>query len=578
MLFQAIEHYSPHAGGGREKRPQIPALFGAIGSSDADKGSTTSLEVQDAGENLQQTSSEHVTSSSRHMAGFYQDVTASVSEPNPNQEDRSSEENSRSIWFGKLRQETADNQTRAVSGSPLSAAAETDTCRSSSPKRQDVSSQSVDYLSTLPARQRQLFRRIQQQQREPVACQEGSSPASETHHADEKWYSSDEEEAKSISDFIKTVRQKPELQSSNADTSCNPILPKLDLNSLENINVAEIAKALSSLQQNQTAMVSGDDATDIARRDPRTRDPRTSRAGSSSAAGMGDIDLRIQGGINRAAVQQDVDLRLAAPGTTNDVDFRLSAGSFEKVGSADIDLRRFGLPFQPSSASLLPPVREIDASFDSHPPMEYRVCIVDCIPLDYSLIRVNSDWAHLDPRQQKSFSSDSVVHQQRDFSSTEPPSIPLGPASPDPPSPPELHGMRTDMDTSSGYSSFRPCSSDPRARDPRRSASVAQHQSQPQMPEKRGLLGVAPPGLLPFLAKNSSTGLQDASNDNYGLASSSTPPFGDRAYGESPRELQNRQADNRRDPRDPRQRLRNTPTAVDPPSRSYTPPHDRNFR
>lgn len=466
------------------------------------------------------------------------------------------------------------NQTGAADSRPEAASVVT-SCRSSPPARKEENSPSQDYLSTLPARQRQLFRRIQQHQREPVAFQEGLSPTSERHPADNNWYSSDEDgDAESASDMLKSIRQKPELQrGDHTDAVVNPILPNLNLNSLENINVAEIAKALSSLQDNQPAAASLDDASDIARRDPRTRDPRM-RSSHPSGADMGDVDLRIQSSQSRATPQQDVDLRLATRAAT-DIDLRVPVAKFENVGSSDIDLRRLAMPFIPSSTASLPPVCEIDASFDSHPPMEYRVWVVDFVPLDYSRIRVNVDWAHLDPRLQKSF---SVGGATREFTSTDPPAIPLGPASPDPsPLSPSTTGRQLDMDASATYGSRRPGHvSDPRARDPRRSSAAsnafpAQQQSQPQGLEKRGLLGVAPPGMLPFLARSDVTGSHNPSDDSYGLAGSSIPNV-DRPYSE--RELPARPAENRRDPR---QRLRNVPASVDSPSRSYTPPRDRNF-
>lgn len=540
--------------------------------------------MQDVGRHPQK-SDDCATSSGRF--GFYQETGKPGAEAEANREERPSEENSRSIWFGQLHKETANSQSGDGEAQHQTESKEA-TIQSPSTRKGD-DNQTVDYLSTLPARQRELFRRIQQQQREPSAFPSAdASPVGESNQPDEKWYSSDEEEnGKSISDLIK---REPDASSSGNDTTSasGSILPSLSLNALENINVAEIAKALSTLQHNQTA-VSEDSSADGSRRDPRTRDPRmrgNQSQSMSASTDMGDVDLRVPVGPNRSSTQQqDVDLRLTGRSLSGDVDFRsgltpLGRLGSADVGSSDIDLRKLGLAFQ-SSSTVHRPVPEIDASFDSHPPIEYRVRIVDYVPLDYSLIRVHADWAHLDPRQQKSFSGDSSV---RDFTVSEPPSIPLGPASPDPTPPMSattpVHGRHSDVEQSMSYNSYRPAANDPRTRDPRRSAAVAANaspvHSQTHMPEKRGLLGVAPPGMLPFVGRGHNAPSHDIPYDSYGMANA---PYGeDRGYMEpnSGRDQTSRPIENRRDPR---QRMRSAPIG-EAPARSYTPPptSDRSYR
>ena len=428
----------------------------------------------------------------------------------------------------------------------------------------------------LPARQRQLYRRIQQQQREPASSiQEGLDSRNEKNSIEDKWYSSDDEEtSESITDLLKSIKQNPEVHD-DKDGSNLP-LTNLNLTSLENINVAEIAKALSTLQHSQTSSCeyggtsSAPDTT--SRRDPRTRDPRVRGNAqiSSASVGMGDIDLRVS-----ATSRQDIDLRLDNR-ITADVDLRsglMPLGSLDDIGSADIDLRRLSLPFK--SSPVHKPAREIEASITSRPPMEYQVWLVDYIPLDYSLTRVQANWAHLDPRQQK---GSAFV---RDFTNTDPPAIPLGPASPDPV--PVAASIRHFEPEPSTYSPLRAAPNDPRARDPRRVTTP--HQTS-ILPEKRGalggvgLLGAAPPGMLPLLPKGSSLDLspQDTSYANFRNVNSS---YVDRnASDESNRDQQARQVENRRDPRqrDPRQH-KNPPAIADSSERSYTPPpNDRAFR
>jgi len=280
---------------------------------------------------------------------------------------------------------------------------------------------------------------------------------------------------------------------------------------------------------------------------------------------MGDVDHRLA---PPGSGRQDVDLRVPNRMNVGDTDLRSGLtplGSLDDIGSSDIDLRRLVLPFKSSApvystAAAVESSREIEASVTCRPPMEYKVYVVDYIPLDYSIIRVHADWSHLDPRQQKSHAT------VRDFTSSDPPSIPLGPsipagpASPDPPAP-----------ESSAYAASAPNRSapnDPRARDPRR-AAAAERQADRSSPGgsipdpwgKPGLLGAAPPGMVPFKGKTES--VPDAPYSPYA------------GGGAQDQQHATPLTENRRDPR---QRLRNlstTPEAV----RSYTPPpNERGFR
>ena len=123
--------------------------------------------------------------------------------------------------------------------------------------------------------------------------------------------------------------------------------------------------------------------------------------------GMGDIDLRVS-----TSSRQDVDLRLDNR-IPADVDLRsglLPLGNLEDIGSSDIDLRRLAIPFK--STVVHTPVREIEASVTCHPSMEYQIFLVGYVPLDYIQIRVQADWAHLDPprQQKKLFFISSQLH------------------------------------------------------------------------------------------------------------------------------------------------------------------------
>ena len=513
MGWQAIDNFSPVANA-REKRPHIPALFESAAPPHEIKKETKEMDKKSDDAHL---------NPNRRMA-FYQETATGTEGSDP------PEENSRSIWFGQLRQEAGSNQVNASDVSDADVKVQVkeepvDGPRSPNPEEQRSTALNVDYLSTLPARQRQLFRRIQQQQREP-ASSEGEPTNERDPNEGMKWqYSSDEED-----DLIKPIKQ---------EIPAPAALPALNFSSLENINVADIAKALSTLQGSA-------DGGSSDRRDPRTRDPRMR---------MGDVDLRLR--------HQDVDLRL-------DVDLRKTSippAAVVANNLEDVDLRRrFPTPhYSP----------EIEASITKCPPIDYQVYVVDVVPLDYGLIRVQSDWAHLDPRQQK------YNVGTRDFTSTDPPAIPLGPASPDPvphttgSSSFNRHYDMIDPTPPAVYSPLRPAPNDPRARDPRRgNAGPPQQQQLPSVGgtiSGVGLLGAAPPGMLPILSKtmDPSGGLgQDMGSFHY------RQQGGASSYGEEPRQVENR--------RDPRQRLKNplpNATHVDNPERSYTPPmNERVFR
>lgn len=549
IFKQAIENFSALPNG-RDKRPHIPALF--------DKTTSTSsglnkVDAKDHSKIIQL----HAADGSDDCAtigrvGFYQDVGPSETLGRGEQP----EENSRSIWFNHLGKELTSERVGDNNLTEENLKAETMPTLLPNVTNEEEK-KNVDYFSMLPARQRQLYRRIQQQQREPHSSHGEIDSSKEENLADEKWYSSDEEgNGESITNILKNIKHKPEVHSELG--SSPSALQNLNLSSLENINVAEIAKALSSLQQNQTSSVdTGTSTSETNRRDPRSRDPRMRSSQPHPVLSMGDVDLRVP-----ASSRQDIDLRLDSRMAV-DVDLRsgmMPLGSMDDVGSSDVDLRRFALPFHTQA-------QEIEASFASRPPMEYQVWLVDITPLDYSQIRVQADWAHLDPRQQK------AIACTRDFTSTDTPAIPLGPASPDPT--PATHIRHYEPEVTS-YSPLQTAPNDPRARDPRRVSSLQSQQSSLFL-EKRsvsgiGLLGAAPPGMLPLISKgNAMDTTQDASYANF---RSSTSYVERTAVDEVVKEQQTRHLENRRDPR---QRHKTQPSMSDPTERDHTR-NERIFR
>ena len=79
-----------------------------------------------------------------------------------------------------------------------------------------------------------------------------------------------------MSDLIKNIRPLAAdgTESSQAESS-RPGAADLNLSSLDNINVADIAKALSTLKQESSSVPEdGHSGAEGGRRDPRMRDPR----------------------------------------------------------------------------------------------------------------------------------------------------------------------------------------------------------------------------------------------------------------------------------------------------------------
>ena len=185
-------------------------MFDHTGSTSS-SGPVNKSDAKDAVKNHHAPQERNDDSTTRRV-GFYQDTAGSEAEPGRGEQP---EENSRSIWFGQLRQEKGNE--RSGSHNPLeeqhSRERVEETHRSPLVATKEEEHKTVDYLSTLPARQRQLYRRIQQQQREPASTHEGIDAANLKNSLDDKWYSSDEEEnSESITDLLKSIKQKPEVQ------------------------------------------------------------------------------------------------------------------------------------------------------------------------------------------------------------------------------------------------------------------------------------------------------------------------------------------------------------------------------
>ncbi|XP_037068870.1 uncharacterized protein LOC119090185 [Pollicipes pollicipes] len=83
-----------------------------------------------------------------------------------------------------------------------------------------------DYVSSLPASQRQLYLRIQQQQKENVPREDTPQPTDdEARMAEDNWYSSDEEDAPPLTDVLRKISTEPAQPAGPARRSAGDIDP-----------------------------------------------------------------------------------------------------------------------------------------------------------------------------------------------------------------------------------------------------------------------------------------------------------------------------------------------------------------
>ncbi|XP_011871701.1 PREDICTED: protein suppressor of sable isoform X2 [Vollenhovia emeryi] len=186
-------------------------------------------------------------------------------------------------------------------------------------------------------------------------------------------------------------------------------------------------------------------ATVSVSRDPRmSRDPRQRReveqkpsspSISSDAKRESQKPLRLEtsiysSGITAVDANMDTDLRTRADQDLRrqDMDFRqrFQSGDFGDTDlrvKSDVDLRQIlSLPFKPAPSHI--PCTEIDASIASHPPIVYKVYVVDIPRPDYTGLKLTKNDAQVkyDPRLRKIFRI-SKPEQLADSPMSPPPQI-----------------------------------------------------------------------------------------------------------------------------------------------------------
>lgn len=116
-----------------------------------------------------------------------------------------------------------------------------------------------------------------------------------------------------------------------------------------------------------------------------------------------DTDLRTK--TDQDLRRQDMDFRQRFQTGFGDTDLRVvGAGFTDACTKSDVDLRQIlSLPFKPAPAHM--PCTEIDASIASHPPLTYKVYVVDIPRPDYTGLKLtkNDPQVKYDPRLRKIF-------------------------------------------------------------------------------------------------------------------------------------------------------------------------------
>ncbi|XP_070519803.1 protein suppressor of sable-like isoform X3 [Cardiocondyla obscurior] len=220
-----------------------------------------------------------------------------------------------------------------------------------------------------------------------------------------------------VSKLLSTLKA----QSSTTNKTQQATNSNQDVSKVKSIHDTKTDSETSSSPRRSPGSTS---ATSSVSRDPRmSRDPRQRREieqKPSSPSISSDIKreqkpLRLEtsiysSGITAVDANMDTDLRTRADqDLRRDMDFRqrFQSGDFGDTDlrvKSDVDLRQIlSLPFKPAPSHI--PCTEIDASIASHPPMPYKVYVVDLPRPDYTGLKLtkNDPQVKHDPRLRKIF-------------------------------------------------------------------------------------------------------------------------------------------------------------------------------
>lgn len=300
-------------------------------------------------------------------------------------------------------------------------------------------------LSNLTKMHRQLYLRIQSQQREntPLMNNEYDDIKDDDQNNDEDWYSDDDDEhrltIKVDNEEGEAAEQKEEKTEAVLDIPSVPTINSFavkpqevveKIGDLSKINItADITKLLSSLSSLPSTQSTKTPETAVSRDPRQTRsqttinspsrsptssmtdsavpltprtlfDPRTAQDPKLNQATEAPRDPR-RGFLAPTALKSEK-MSIYEQGGLNMED-EDATETYKASSRPDVDLRTLGLPFKGMDSYT--PATEIDASFRAHIPITWKVIEVDVPRPDYSGLKLSLDDAEKtgDPRLRKIF-------------------------------------------------------------------------------------------------------------------------------------------------------------------------------
>lgn len=246
---------------------------------------------------------------------------------------------------------------------------------------------------------------------------------------DEKWYSSDEEKGMKRKSPVSSPKQTPPSPQTPAPHVIEPFAVLSKLGDLSKIDISEeVTKLLNTMKNNLHENKSENNAEGAAS-PQRPRDPRSRRSPEKVSDPIKPAVKKSP----RVSIYECVDGEPTDGRRRTDVDLRKSDFNLPPFGdtdlrqtSGDIDFR-LGLPFKP-----LPnytPASEINGSINSHPPIPYKLVLIDIPRPDYTDIRNSTakSQALVDPRLRKVFRLSVEESNSDSEKSVKTPSTPSGP-------------------------------------------------------------------------------------------------------------------------------------------------------
>lgn len=210
-----------------------------------------------------------------------------------------------------------------------------------------------DIPINLPKRQRELYMRIQAQQKENV-LQEQKDDYSDSEQNNTDWYSDDSNEGKLLIKCDEDMKERVEEDGGSVNTTKSTVKPfemVEKLGDLSKINISEeVTKLLTSIRQNNSSTVtpstSSPKESTSKPRDPRQATSSTSIAEEPKAARLDPRKARLssteekthkpdkisiyeQGSIDTDSTGKDVDLR----SIDKDLDLRSNFGDLDLRGN-----------------------------------------------------------------------------------------------------------------------------------------------------------------------------------------------------------------------------------------------------